>query len=296
MIFPLMMVSPGEPDIAADSLLRLLEAPPALLPVVTVLLNGVDDDWLAPVRAVGGGRVRAVAMASQAEPYVHFGRNLLANMPGVPAGSGDLIVKVDPDSVVRGERYVNDLLTLHAEVDADLYYFGERYKTSDDLRRTLRVLVDQLPVGLTRVRPAAGARRFRLRTRRPWHARLTLPACWRWRLDRSQPAGGFHALSGRMRDRLADSLARIPGAENGLEWNDDTLLPIAVRGHGGKVCDLRETPLASRWRWARGSRYFQLPEALSNEWSILHPLKNRPEDLALCAALPRPAPITAGHQ
>lgn len=296
MIFPLMMVSPGEQGIAADSILRLLEAPASQLPVVTVLLNGVDAEWLAPVLAVDRNRVRAVHMSDRPEPYVHFGRNLLRHMPGVPATSADLIVKVDPDSVVRGARYTADLLALHAETDADLYYYGERYKTSDDLRRTLRVLLDQLPVGLARAWPASPGKRFRLRTRRPWHARMTLPACRRLRLDRSQPAGGFHALSGRMRDKLAESLALIPGAENGLEWNDDTLLPMAVRGQGGKVCDLRDTPLAPRWRWARGSRYFQLPEALDDEWSILHPLKNRPEDLALREALPRPAPITTGHQ
>lgn len=294
MIFPLMMVSPGEPDIAADSLLRLLEAPEEVMPVITVLLNGVRDDWLAPVRAVGRGRIRAVPMAAQAEPYVHFGRNLLASLPDVPAKTGDLIVKVDPDSVVRGARYADDLLTLHAEVGADLYYFGECYKTADDLRRTLRVLADQLPVGLARIPPAAGARRFRLRTRRPWHARLTLPACLRLQLARSQPAGGFHALSGRMRDRLAEALRQIPGGENGLEWNDDTLLPITVRGNGGKVCDLRDTALADRWRWARGSRYFQLSDALGDAWSILHPLKNRPDDQALRKALPPPAPIIDG--
>lgn len=290
MIFPLMMVSPGETGIAVDSILRLLEAPAARLPIVTVLLNGVDDTWLAPVRAVTERRLRFVPMSARPEPYVHFGRNLLAHLPDVPAGAGDLIVKVDPDSVVRGERYADDLLALHSTQNADLYLYGENYRRGDDLRRTLRVMLDQLPVGLARNPPASGSPRFQLRTRRPWHSRLTLPACLRLRLPRAQPAGGFHALSGRMRDVLIEALRAIPGGENGLEWNDDTLLPIAVRAHGGTICDLRDTPLSSRWRLARGSRYFELPDALGDGWSILHPLKNRPNDLTIRRALPLPAP------
>src|SRR5262249_26343264 len=152
-----------------------------------------------------------------------------------------------------------------------------------------RLLSDVLPIGLTRTN---ATHRYgaitHLRLGPTWHWRGTLRALVGWRVPNAYPSGGGYGLSGRMLARLNSSGCLVTTGSNGLEWNDDILLPLAIRALGGTIVDLRSTVVAPGWRWMHGSRYFEAEDIRQLGLRAVHPLRNTDSDLAIRQSLPYP--------
>jgi hypothetical protein len=88
--------------------------------------------------------------------------------------------------------------------------------------------------------------------------------------------------------RLAASGRLVTSGSDGLEWNDDILLPLLVRALGGKIVDVRSTAAANGWRWMHGARYFEAQDLHQPGVRAAHPLKNTPSDLTIRQLLPHP--------
>jgi hypothetical protein len=73
---------------------------------------------------------------------------------------------------------------------------------------------------------------------------------------------------------VASGRLAISGSD-GLEWNDDILLPLLIRALGGKIVDVGSTAAAKGWRWMHGSRYLLQQPGIR----AAHPLKDTPHTL-----------------
>ena len=185
---------------------------------------------------------------------------------------------------------------MHLAREADFVAAHTVYRSlGGNFRCLARLALDVLPLGLAR---SGSSNRYggdiRLRFGPAWHWRGTLGALIRLRAQHAQPSGGGYGLSGRMLTRLAEVGWLTAEGANGLEWNDDTLLPLAIAALGGRVADLRRTTAAAGWRWMHGSRYFEAKDVREPGLRAVHPLKNTPADLAIRESLAHPKTTKQG--
>jgi hypothetical protein len=282
-----MVVSPGESSIALDSLMRA----DALCPFdVEFFLadNTGDPAALAHFSARLARPLSILPVLGAPRPYFEIARTVFRLLSRIAPGAPELVIKIDPDTVVLSRLFFSDFMSLARE--ADFIAAHTVYRSFDDnCRRLFRLLLDLLPLGLARSGTSnryGGT--FRLRFSPAWHWRSTLGALVRLRARYAQPSGGAYGLSGRMLTRLAAVGWLVAGGKNGLEWNDDTLLPLAIAALGGTIADLRRTSAAEGWRWMHGSRYFDIEDLREPGLRAVHPLKNTPADLDIRQSLTLP--------
>jgi hypothetical protein len=267
----LIVISPGESELAGDSIRRVLAHSAALCDVFVVNNSGlVDADQWWHDLGIASHRLNVIVpRGCLPRPYFEIARTIFAALHEITPVAPDLIFKLDPDTLVLSRAFFTDILELHLETGADFYACHARAAARDHLRRLLRISIDLCPIGLYR---SAGGDRYgktlKLRTNGVWYANLKLRA-----VRRMQPSGGFYALRGGFLRTLALHGMLTTDGMNGLEWNDDTLLPIAVQSAGGLICDVRETRFASGWRWMHGSPYFTEEQALATDIRAVHPSK-----------------------
>lgn len=282
-----MVVSPGEERLAADSLTAARRA--AERGRHALALTIIDNRPAGSPAILESPHATLPARAAP-RPYFEIARTIFAALFHLEAAPDDWIVKIDPDTRVLSPLFFSDVATVGAAHNADvLACLSPRVSLSAHLRLYLRLRLDARTPGFSRVQ---GDNRYgratRWRRQRAWHADFLSRAFHAGRVPRRYPSGGFYALSGRMLARLKAAGWLNAAGANGLEWNDDTLLPLAVRALGGAATDLRTTPVAPHWRWMHGQRYFSDEDALIPDLRALHPLKDNPQDWMLRKKLPCP--------
>ena len=282
-----MVVSPGESQIALDSLLRAA----ALAPANTEFFladNTGDPAALVSLATQSVRPLTILQLPGAPRPYFEIGRTVFGVLSQVAPFAPDIVIKIDPDTVVLSPLFFLDLMKLARDADLVAAHAAPR-GLGNNFRRLFRLLLDVLPVGLARTGATHRYGSFgRLRVGAAWHWRGTLGALVRLRVPQAQPSGGGYALSGRMLTRLAAKGWFTAKGNNGLEWNDDILLPLAVRALGGTVLDLRRTAMAEGWRWMHGSRYFEAEDLRQPGLRAVHPLKNSSQDVAIRQSLADP--------
>lgn len=273
----LMVVSPGENELAADSLRRALRHAPGSCDVFLVNNSGLADPTTWWPGVGDGHRLRVLSLTpSGPRPYFEIARTIFSALQQIAPTPPDLLFKIDPDTLVLDPGFFRDIAKLDAAHGADFYACHAPSHGPDQRRRKFRLLADLVPAGV-------GRRQGRNRYGRSLAPRLGRVWCWRvLKAARShhgslapstQPSGGFYALRGSMLRTLADRGLLATDGANGLEWNDDTLLPLAVRAANGAICDVRQSTFASHWGWMHGSRYFTDEQALVPGLRALHPVK-----------------------
>jgi|GEM_PF-5298804 len=283
----LMVVSPGEHALAADSLARARACLPEGWPAPDLVVVNNTGNAFPPI-ADGWAQTRIVTPPDSPRPYFEIARTIALGLLEAAALSVELVFKIDPDTVVTAPGFFTDIAGLHRDAANDFYSWFIRYPgVRANFHRWLRLCLDSLPLGLART--GGGDRygqRLRLRAGSAWHARSTRRALFTGRLTRAQPSGGGYVVRADWLRTEAFHRWATAAGPNGLEWNDDTLLPVAVRAAGGRVVDLRErADLRAGWRWMHGSRYFTREQALEPGLRALHPLKDNPEDQVVRRAL-----------
>ena len=287
----LMIVSPGEEAIAADSLQRIARLLPGDADTFLTLVDNTGQG-LAAVLDAWPGKQRILRLGDVTRPYFEIGRTVFESLHSICNKPRDLLVKVDPDTVVLSEAFFTDLLSLHSGERADFIAPMAVYQTvRHNTKRWFRQLADALPAGWSRTH---GDQRFgsgrRFRSSPAWHARAMRLAIRKGIFTYPQPTGGGYALSGRILPVLKEAGMLRTRGHNGLEWNDDILLPTCVRAVGGRVVDIRQSPFARGWRWMHGDRYFGENDLAEPGLRALHPLKESEEDWALRRQIPRNPP------
>ncbi len=280
----LMVVSPGEEEIGADSLRRALKKAPGRCQVYVVNNGALADPgaWWDALDSTGHG-FRVVSPSPAPQAYYEIGRTVFAALHEIAPATLDLLFKIDPDTLIVRPEFFSDILTIHAEHQADFYACHVSSSSRSRTQRCARLVADLLPIGVGRQsgRTRYG-RGFRPRLRPVWYSRLAIKALVQGTLCSSlQPSGGFYAVRGPFLAELARRGFLATRGATGLEWNDDTLLPVAVRAAGGTIHDIRGSRFAPGWRWLHGSRYFSNEQALEPGVRALHPVKLAPEDRAL---------------
>lgn len=279
-----MVVSPGESELGAESLSRALSHAPTACRVFLVNNGAVSDPegWWT---ALGHPEhtIQVITPPEVPQAYFEIGRTVFYALHEIAAAAPDILFKIDPDTLVVASEFFSDVLTLHAEQNAGFYACHATSARKNQIQRCFRLIADLIPVGVGR-RPGMTryGRGLRPRFRPAWYWRAGVAALRRAHLCSSlQPSGGFYALQGgTIVDLAARGYLRTEGA-TGLEWNDDTLLPIAVRAAGGRIHDIRSSRFAPGWRWLHGSRYFSDEQAAEPGLRALHPVKLDAQDRAL---------------
>ena len=282
-----MVVSPGEAEIALDSLSRAA----LLSPGDTTFFLADNTGDLTTIAAFPSQLARPLVILpvqGAPRPYFEIGRTVFSLLSRVAPFAPELVIKIDPDTVVLSPLFFIDLMELVRQAD-----FAAAQITcqgfGNNFRRLFRLMLDVLPIGITRTEANTRYGAIsRLRLGRAWHWRGTLTALIRWRAPRAYPSGGAYGLSGRMLARLGASGRLVTSGSDGLEWNDDILLPLLIRALGGKIVDVRSTAAANGWRWMHGSRYFEAEDLHQPGVRAAHPLKNTPSDLTIRQLLPHP--------
>src|SRR4051794_2288706 len=98
----LMVVSPGEADLAGDSLHRALECAPTPCTVYLINNGGVEEpaSWWA---ALGQDHHRLEILAPELpspRPYFEYGRTIFGGLRRIAVASPELIFRFDPDTLV----------------------------------------------------------------------------------------------------------------------------------------------------------------------------------------------------
>lgn len=285
-----MVVSTGEESLALDSLARARAWLPDGWPSPALVIADNTVDGFLPADQASWSGVIIHRVPDAPRPYYQIARTVAGALHAAAKVDGELVIKIDPDTAVCTKHFFNDLDRLHQEARGEFYSWMTRYNRRANSARLLRLLADCLPVGWSR--SSGGDRygkRLTLRIGPAWHACVTAGAMVRGRLPLDQPSGGGYAVS---RAWLLSTVFRrwaTAAGPNGLEWNDDTLLPIAVAASGGRIVDVRSTDARDGWRWMHGSRYFGSEEATSPGLRALHPLKDNPADWAVRRSLSGPS-------
>ncbi len=280
----LMVVSPGESELGAESLSRALKCTPAGCRVFLVN-NGALPDPQRWWTALGCPEhtIQVITPPAAPQAYFEIGRTVFSALREIAGSAPDILFKIDPDTLVVSPEFFSDIVTLHSEKNAGFYACHASSSRQNQFQRCVRLLADLIPVGVGR-QPGMTryGRGLRPRFRPAWYWRAGVAALRRARLCSSlQPSGGFYALPGStIVDLAARGYLHTQGA-TGLEWNDDTLLPIAVRAAGGRIYDIRSSRFAPGWRWLHGSRYFSNEQAAEPGLRALHPVKLDAQDRAL---------------
>jgi hypothetical protein len=282
----LMVVSPGEGTLAADSLRRAIACAPS--PPQVYVVNNTGEEamsWLASP-GLSGARLQVLTPDEPApRPYFEIGRTVFGALARIATAAPAWLFKIDPDTLVCAPDFFSDVEELQAMHHPDFVACLVTAASQDHWKRMFRIASDFSPIGATRT--AGGRDRYgsalRPRLGRVWYSRLQFRA-----LDRTQPSGGFYAIRGEFLARLAAQNLLANRGANGLEWNDDTLLSLAVRTAGGRICDVRASRFAHGWQWMHGSRYFTNEQARTPGMRALHPVKFDADGRALRAALPVP--------
>lgn len=270
-----MIVSSGEEDISRDCLSRISRLIPDEYKYDLHIGNNTGRE-LCPGEWNLPANTSWINIPGAPRPYFEIGRTIFLFLDQLHPQSFDLLLKIDPDTVILSPDYFHDLVKIHEESQADFIAPHAIYRVrGDNLKRWLRLLGDCLPVGLSRTE---GGNRFglgrKMRWKTTWHGKFTLSALCRGRWPYAQPTGGGYVLSASVLSTVkAKGLLAAKGAI-GLEWNDDILMPIAVRSIGGTVVDIRQTRFAEGWKYMHGARYFTREDLQEPGLRAVHPLKD----------------------
>ena len=274
----LIAVSPGEAELAADSLQRAIAKAPGPCDVFVVNNGGIADaaQWCSIVGAEPHRFRVFIPDGLLPRPYFEIARTIFGALAEIAARPPELLFKIDPDTVVLDSGFFADVGQLHREDAADCYACKVKSSPRDHRRRCARLLLDLAPLGLRR---DAGSTRYgrnlNLRVQPVWYWRILLSALCRGGFRHAmQPSGGFYVVCGGILSVLKSRRLLSTRGANGLEWNDDSLLPLAVRAAGGKVSDIRKSRFAPGWRWLHGSCYFNNEQAFEPGLRALHPVKS----------------------
>lgn len=282
-----LVVSPGEERIADEGLRRALALVPEGYTAFACVFNntGKADLFGDLSRLVA---ITVVDVPNAPRPYNEIGKTVFWCFGKMATRSFDLLIKLDPDTVVLSPQFFEDLVYLHESEYGDFIAPHAIYRTrGDNSKRWLRLLMDCLPIGISRG-PAEhryGKARH-LRIGLTWHARGTFLGLIKLRWPYAQPTGGGYAIGKSILDRMHAKGYLDPTGKNGLEWNDDVLMPILINMLGGKVIDVRKTRYAKGWKFMHGARYFTLEDLNNDNLRAIHPLKDAADDWTIRSAIP----------
>lgn len=280
------IISPGEERIAKEGLQRALALVPENYSIHSFIFNNTGNYNLFEGIS-GGDSVKVTNVPKAPRPYNEIGKTVFWCLEQMADEPFDLLVKLDPDTVVLNPRFFEDLVSLHELEGADFAAPHAIYRArGDNVKRWLRLLIDCLPVGISRG-PAADryGKAGKIRVGRTWHARSTFLGLVKCRWPYAQPTGGGYTIGRKMLNLMHERGFLHPIGKNGLEWNDDVIIPILVRALGGKVVDIRKTRFEEGWKFMHGARYFTV-EDINNNLRAVHPLKETEEDWSIRSAIP----------
>ncbi|MEX0330170.1 MAG: hypothetical protein AB3N64_01990 [Puniceicoccaceae bacterium] len=282
-----LVVSPGEERIAEEGLHRALALVPEEYTTSVYVFDNTGKSNLID-RLSSREEIAVITVPEAPRPYTEIGKTVFWCFGNLAKRSFDLLIKLDPDTVVLSREFFEDLASLSQSEQADFIAPHAVYRArGDNMKRWMRLLVDCLPVGLSR-EPATHryGKAGKLRIGMTWHARATFWGLMKLKWPYAQPTGGGYAIGKGILGLMDKNGYLVPAGKNGLEWNDDVLLPILIKMLGGKVIDIRKTRFVEGWKYMHGARYFTIEDLNDENLRAIHPLKDTEADWTIRSAIP----------